>query len=197
MRRTGVPLSPERTEKAFDPGEFAAELRFVRLSVNCRTRLLRLLRFFRFPARSVAITHWWSPFLLALHTLRLPMGLRNWTKIARARKRFRQRRRHGDEINSRPVQSWSWRARRSQEQGPAKRGARTRLRDATVEPAISASTPALRISGVGSPKGTPPPPCDAPTCGDVTSPLDCRLKAVSQCKISIRYSPITVRSQRQ
>jgi anaerobic selenocysteine-containing dehydrogenase len=55
----------------------------------------------------------------------------------------------------------------SSEQGPAERGAGTRLRDATAEPAVSASViPAPCASPGSDPKGNPLPPCDAPRLRD-------------------------------
>ncbi|MBI4190911.1 MAG: carbon-nitrogen hydrolase family protein [Betaproteobacteria bacterium] len=55
----------------------------------------------------------------------------------------------------------------SSEQGPAERGAGPRLRDATAEPAISASViPAPCASPGSDPKGNPLPPCDAPRLRD-------------------------------
>ena len=58
----------------------------------------------------------------------------------------------------------------SREQGPAERGAGTRLRDATVKLATSASflAPAPRASPGSDPEGSPLPPCDAPRLRDVT-----------------------------
>jgi len=55
----------------------------------------------------------------------------------------------------------------SSEQGPAERGAGTRLRDATAEPAVGASViPAPCASPGSDPKGSPLPPCDAPRLRD-------------------------------
>jgi phosphoribosylglycinamide formyltransferase-1 len=55
----------------------------------------------------------------------------------------------------------------SREQGPAERGAGTRLRDATANPAVSASViPAPCASPGSDPKGNPLPPCDAPRLRD-------------------------------
>ncbi|MEK7231993.1 MAG: M3 family metallopeptidase, partial [Pseudomonadota bacterium] len=55
----------------------------------------------------------------------------------------------------------------SSEQGPAERGAGTRLRDATAELAVSASViPAPCASPGSDPKGNPLPPCDAPRLRD-------------------------------
>ena len=55
----------------------------------------------------------------------------------------------------------------SSEQGPAQRGAGTRLRDATAEPAAGASViPAPCASPGSDPKGSPLPPCDAPRLRD-------------------------------
>ena len=55
----------------------------------------------------------------------------------------------------------------SSEQGPAARGAGTRLRDATAKPAVSASViPAPCASPGSDPKGSPLPPCDAPRLRD-------------------------------
>jgi len=55
----------------------------------------------------------------------------------------------------------------SSKQGPAQRGAGTRLRDATAEPAVSASViPAPCASPGSDPKGSPLPPCDAPRLRD-------------------------------
>ena len=55
----------------------------------------------------------------------------------------------------------------SREQGPAQRGAGTRLRDATAEPAVGASViPAPCASPGSDPKGNPLPPCDAPRLRD-------------------------------
>jgi len=55
----------------------------------------------------------------------------------------------------------------SSEQGPAERGAGTRLRDATAKPAVSASViPAPCASPGSDPKGSPLPPCDAPRLRD-------------------------------
>jgi squalene synthase HpnC len=55
----------------------------------------------------------------------------------------------------------------SSEQGPAERGAGTRLRDATVQPAVGASViPAPCASPGSDPKGNPLPPCDAPRLRD-------------------------------
>jgi cell division septal protein FtsQ len=55
----------------------------------------------------------------------------------------------------------------SREQGPAERGAGTRLRDATAEPAASASAIPSPCASPGSdPKGNPLPPCDAPRLRD-------------------------------
>jgi len=57
----------------------------------------------------------------------------------------------------------------SREQGPAERGAGTRLRDATAKPAVGASViPALCASPGSDPKGNPLPPCDAPRLRDAT-----------------------------
>jgi putative Holliday junction resolvase len=57
----------------------------------------------------------------------------------------------------------------SREQGPAERGAGTRLRDATAEPDVSASViPAPCASPGSDPKGNPLPPCDAPRLRDAT-----------------------------
>ena len=57
----------------------------------------------------------------------------------------------------------------SREQGPAERGGGTRLRDATAEPAVSASViPAPCASPGSDPKGNPLPPCDAPRLRDAT-----------------------------
>jgi hypothetical protein len=55
----------------------------------------------------------------------------------------------------------------SSEQGPAQRGAGTRLRDATAKPAVSASVIPAPCAPPGSdPKGNPLPPCDAPRLRD-------------------------------
>ncbi|MEK7875928.1 MAG: homoserine kinase, partial [Pseudomonadota bacterium] len=55
----------------------------------------------------------------------------------------------------------------SSEQGPAERGAGTRLRDATAKPAVGASViPAPCASPGSDPKGNPLPPCDAPRLRD-------------------------------